>query len=79
MFKHRQRTRHHRAQHTLAAEKILDETGDANPDSADRLTYCGPAHQTVRVRPVALDQLEDIWQALLSDLGWPQIPDRDED
>jgi signal transduction histidine kinase len=33
---------------------ILDETSDANPDSADRLSYCGPAHQTVRVRPVAL-------------------------
>jgi signal transduction histidine kinase len=33
---------------------ILDETSDAHPDSADRLTYCGPPHQTVRVRPVAL-------------------------
>jgi signal transduction histidine kinase len=33
---------------------ILDETGDANPESADRLTYQGPPHQTVRVRPVAL-------------------------
>jgi signal transduction histidine kinase len=33
---------------------ILDETGDANPESADRLTYDGPSHQTVRVRPVAL-------------------------
>ena len=31
---------------------ILDETSDANPESADRLTYCGPPHQTVRVRPV---------------------------
>ncbi len=33
---------------------ILDETSDAHPDAADRLTYAGPAHQTVRVRPVAL-------------------------
>jgi len=33
---------------------ILDETGDANPEVADRLTYSGPAHQTVRARPVAL-------------------------
>jgi hypothetical protein len=28
---------------------------------------------------LALDQLEDLWQALLSDAGWPKIPDRDED
>jgi signal transduction histidine kinase len=33
---------------------ILDETGDANPDVADRLIYRGPPHQTVRARPVAL-------------------------
>ncbi len=33
---------------------ILDETSDAHPDSAERLSYCGPPHQTVRVRPVAL-------------------------
>ncbi len=33
---------------------ILDETSDAHPDSAERLTYCGPPHQTVRARPVAL-------------------------
>lgn len=33
---------------------ILDETSDAHPDSAERLTYCGPPHQTVWVRPVAL-------------------------
>lgn len=33
---------------------ILDETGDAKPESADRLTYHGPPHQTVRARPVAL-------------------------
>jgi signal transduction histidine kinase len=33
---------------------ILDETSDAYPESAERLTYAGPAHQTVRVRPVAL-------------------------
>lgn len=33
---------------------ILDETSDANPDAAECLTYQGPPHQTVRVRPVAL-------------------------
>jgi signal transduction histidine kinase len=33
---------------------ILDETSDAKPESADRLTYHGPPHQTVRARPVAL-------------------------
>ena len=33
---------------------ILDETGDANPDVAEKLTYRGPPHQTVRARPVAL-------------------------
>jgi signal transduction histidine kinase len=33
---------------------ILDETSDAHPDAADRLTYHGPPHQTVRARPVAL-------------------------
>ncbi|MGA3003207.1 MAG: ATP-binding protein [Acetobacteraceae bacterium] len=33
---------------------ILDETSDAHPDSAERLTYYGPPHQTVWVRPVAL-------------------------
>jgi signal transduction histidine kinase len=33
---------------------ILDETSDAHPEAADRLTYQGPAHQTVRARPVAL-------------------------
>ena len=33
---------------------ILDETGDAYPESAERLTYRGPPHQTVQARPVAL-------------------------
>jgi signal transduction histidine kinase len=33
---------------------ILDETGDAKPEAADRLSYSGPPHQTVRARPVAL-------------------------
>jgi len=33
---------------------ILDETGDANPEVAERLIYSGPPHQTVRARPVAL-------------------------
>jgi hypothetical protein len=27
---------------------------------------------------LALDQLEDLWQALLSDAGWPKLPDRGE-
>jgi len=33
---------------------ILDETSDARPEAADRLSYDGPPHQTVRARPVAL-------------------------
>jgi signal transduction histidine kinase len=33
---------------------ILDETSDAYPEAAERLTYDGPSHQTVRARPVAL-------------------------
>jgi signal transduction histidine kinase len=33
---------------------ILDETSDAHPEAAECLTYHGPPHQTVRVRPVAL-------------------------
>ena len=33
---------------------ILDETGDAKPEAAPNLSYEGPAHQTVRARPVAL-------------------------
>jgi signal transduction histidine kinase len=33
---------------------ILDETGDATPEAADRLSYDGPPHQTVQARPVAL-------------------------
>ena len=33
---------------------ILDETGDAHPDAAPRLTYDGPPHWTVRVRPMGL-------------------------
>jgi signal transduction histidine kinase len=33
---------------------ILDETSDAKPEAGDQLSYDGPAHQTVRVRPVAL-------------------------
>lgn len=32
---------------------VLDEAGDASPDIADRLTYEGPDHWTVRVRPQA--------------------------
>jgi len=33
---------------------LLDETGDAQPDVAARLEYAGPAHLTVRARPLAL-------------------------
>ena len=33
---------------------VLDETGDARPDAADRLAYEGPPHLTVRARPLAL-------------------------
>jgi signal transduction histidine kinase len=33
---------------------VLDEAGDARPKAADRLTYEGPAHLTVRARPLAL-------------------------
>jgi signal transduction histidine kinase len=33
---------------------ILDEAGDARPEAADRLAYEGPAHLTVRARPLAL-------------------------
>jgi hypothetical protein len=33
---------------------ILDEAGDAAPDVASALAYDGPAHWTVRARPVAL-------------------------
>ena len=33
---------------------ILDETGDARPEAAERLTYAGPAHLTVRARPLSL-------------------------
>jgi signal transduction histidine kinase len=33
---------------------VLDEAADAHPGEADKLTYDGPAHYTVRVRPLAL-------------------------
>ena len=33
---------------------VLDETGDAAPDAAERLSYRGPAHFTARARPLAL-------------------------
>jgi len=33
---------------------LLDETGDAQPDAAERLQYAGPPHLTVRARPLAL-------------------------
>ena len=33
---------------------VLDEAGDARPDAVERLDYEGPAHLTVRARPLAL-------------------------
>lgn len=33
---------------------ILDETGDANPDQADTLSWQGPSHVVIHARPVAL-------------------------
>lgn len=33
---------------------VLDEAADAHPGEADKLTYDGPAHYTVRARPLAL-------------------------
>jgi signal transduction histidine kinase len=33
---------------------VLDEAGDARPDVVQKLAYEGPAHQTVRARPLAL-------------------------
>ena len=36
---------------------ILDETGDANPDLLDKLSYQGPAHLTVQARSLALKRV----------------------
>jgi signal transduction histidine kinase len=36
------------------ARTVLDETADARPEAAERLTYEGPDHLTARVRPVSL-------------------------
>jgi hypothetical protein len=36
------------------ARTVLDETADAHPDRADRLSYAGPDHMTVRVRSLAM-------------------------
>jgi signal transduction histidine kinase len=33
---------------------VLDETADTRPEAAEKLTYCGPDHLTVRARPFAL-------------------------
>jgi signal transduction histidine kinase len=33
---------------------VLDEAADARPEAADKLAYEGPAHLTVRARPLAL-------------------------
>ncbi len=33
---------------------VLDEAGDAHPDAAERMSYAGPQHLTVRARPLAL-------------------------
>ena len=36
------------------ARTVLDETADANPDAADKLSYAGPDHLTVRLRSLAM-------------------------
>ncbi len=36
---------------------VLDEAGDARPDAAARLAYDGPAHLTVRARPLGLKRV----------------------
>lgn len=36
---------------------ILDETGDAHPDIADKLNYDGPAHMTVQARSLSLKRV----------------------
>jgi signal transduction histidine kinase len=33
---------------------VLDEAGDARPEAAERLAYEGPAHLTIRARPLAM-------------------------
>jgi len=33
---------------------VLDETGDTRPEAAEKLDYSGPAHLTVRARPLSL-------------------------
>jgi hypothetical protein len=33
---------------------VLDEAGDARPEAVERLSYSGPPHLTVRVRPLSL-------------------------
>jgi signal transduction histidine kinase len=38
----------------VLARTVLDETADARPDIADRLSYDGPAHLTVRARSLAV-------------------------
>jgi len=35
-------------------QTVLDEAADARPDAAERLTYEGPPHLTVRARPLSL-------------------------
>ncbi len=35
-------------------QTVLDEAADARPDAAERLTYEGPSHLTVRARPLSL-------------------------
>jgi signal transduction histidine kinase len=36
------------------ARTVVDEAADAAPEQAEQITYDGPAHLTVRARPVAL-------------------------
>jgi hypothetical protein len=65
-------------EHTLAAIPAI-------ADKARRVLAVPLAQLAAALEPLdlaaaeaALDQLEDVWQAMLSDAGWPQIPDRGE-
>jgi hypothetical protein len=66
-------------EHTLAAVPAL-------ADKARRVLGVPLAQLAQALEPLdlaaaeaALDQLEDVWHALLLDAGWPRIPERGED
>lgn len=76
----------------LAHSQFLDEIErtlaavPAMAAKARRVLVAPLAHLAQALEPLdlaaaelALDQLEDAWQALLADAGWPQVPHRDED